>query len=477
MAFMARTDGVCDVKSEFIGVSLGDTRLDERLVRVVELMAESPSASFPEQMGNDAELEALYRFLGNKRVTTDKLLAGHLRETCERFRDQPLVRVVHDTTRLRYEGEREGLGVLQRGTRGFLAHVALAVSADESREPYGVLGLRPYVRSDTVARRKLTEKERYRAEHARSREDRESSRWEKLARDVSATLPESVRAIHIMDQEADDFALLAELQKETIAFVVRGSSSRAVVHGKKGKKTVTLEEALDASTEAVFRTVHLSPRSEKQASTRRHSARDERTAELHIKWGEVVLPCPERAKSDQRELQVRAVFVFEPNPPKGEEPVEWMLLTSEPVDSFEDAVAIVDHYRARWMIEEYFKALKTGCAIEKRQLMSFEALVRALALSVPIAWQLLALRHWSRVSPSKPARAIYSANHLLLLAMLLEKRAYALPKKPTVRDVMLGIAKLGGHITNNGDPGWLVLGRGMVRFVDAQEVWRLAGKI
>jgi hypothetical protein len=71
---------------------------------------------------------------------------------------------------------------------------------------------------------------------------------------------------------------------------------------------------------------------------------------------------------------------------------------------------------------------------------------------------------------------MYDSNQLLLLAMLLEKRAHPFPKRPTVRDVMLGIAKRGGHITNNGDPGWQVLGRGMVRFVDAQEVWKLAGR-
>lgn len=103
------------------------------------------------------------------------------------------------------------------------------------------------------------------------------------------------------------------------------------------------------------------------------------------------------------------------------------------------------------------------CSIEKRQLTCFDGSVRALALCVPIAWKLLALRHCSRVNPSKTAREAYEPGKIKLLTIMLAQRAYTLPKRPTVRDVMLGIAKLGGQIKNNGDPGWQVLGRGMLR--------------
>lgn len=471
---MVGSDRICGVVGEFGGVSLGDSRLDARLVRIVELSAASPSASFPDQMHSDAELEGLYRFLANDRVTIEKLLAGHLEQTKKRIGQRPVVRVLHDTTRLRFDGDREGLGVLQRGARGFLAHMALAVAADEDREPLGVLGLRAYVHADASGGESLTPKEIYDAEQARPRDERESSRWEKLAAEVTQLLPDGVRAVHIMDQEADDFALIAGLQASAMSYVIRGASSRVVFQGRHGKKTVTLLDLLESSEANVFRTVRLSARSKAQARTRRHAERIERDAELQLKWGAVTLPRPERSRTDTRELNVNAVFVFEPNPPPGTEPVEWMLLTSEPVNGFEDAVAIVDHYRARWMIEEYFKALKTGCSIEKRQLTCFDGLVRALALAAPIAWKLLALRHWSRVNPSKPAGEAYEPSQIELLTIMLAQRAYALPKRATVRDVMLGIAKLGGHIKNNGDPGWQVLGRGMLRFEDAHEIWRMA---
>ena len=124
--------------------------------------------------------------------------------------------------------------------------------------------------------------------------------------------------------------------------------------------------------------------------------------------------------------------------------------------------------------QEYFKALKTGCAFEKRQLTSFDGLVRALAIFVPMAWHLLVLRHLGRAPRPLPANRLLEPSRQLLLRKLLAKRRYDLPAHPSIRDAMLGIAALGGHISNNGDPGWLVLGRGFARLVEAEQGWRLA---
>jgi hypothetical protein len=175
-------------------------------------------------------------------------------------------------------------------------------------------------------------------------------------------------------------------------------------------------------------------------------------------------------------LQLNAVHVFEPSPPDGEAPIDWMLLTTESIGTAAETVAIVDHYRARWVIEEYFKALKTGCSVEKRQLCSLDGLLRAVAVFVPMAWMLLTLRKLGRDTKPRDASAILDCDQLLLLRALLEKRSRALPRCPTVRDVMLGIAALGGHIKNNGDPGWLVLARGWRRFAEAEEVWNVMRK-
>jgi hypothetical protein len=151
------------------------------------------------------------------------------------------------------------------------------------------------------------------------------------------------------------------------------------------------------------------------------------------------------------------VRVHEKHPGRGVDPVEWRLVTSEPIETVEDVAGIVDGYRARWLIEEYFRALKQGCAYEKRQLESKHALLNALAVFAPIAWQLLALRQLSRDQADLPAGAVLSPMKLTVLQRHPDVR---LRPNATIRDAMLAIAALGGHIKNNGDPGWQVLGRG-----------------
>ncbi|MDB4989801.1 MAG: putative transposase, partial [Myxococcaceae bacterium] len=196
---MKRLASADEVVGEFAGVSLGDRRLVERLRRIVELSSVAPDQSFPEQMPTVADREALYRFFSNSKVTVEGLLAGHVRQTHERLRRHPVVRVVHDTTTFHFSGDRKGLGSIRGGAKGFWGHFALAVAVDEERETFGVLGVRPYIHKDAVAHQGMTPSQRVAASRAKPRPQRESSRWEKLAADVSRALPDGVRALHIMD--------------------------------------------------------------------------------------------------------------------------------------------------------------------------------------------------------------------------------------------------------------------------------------
>ena len=399
---MKRTS-VSEIVGEFEGVSLGDIRLDERLRRIVALSAVAPDNSFPEQMQTVADREALYRFFSNPKVTIAQLLEGHVRQTHVRFRNRPVIRVVHDTTTFHFSGEREGLGSIRGGARGFLAHFALAVAADEEREALGVVGVRPYVHQDAVAHQGMTPSERVAASRAKSRDQRESSRWEKLAASVSEALPEGVRALHIMDQEADDYDLFAEMHRRGLGFVVRADPKRRTL-----KDGLCAKELLARKPARLFRAVHVNPRSAKKAvvTRGRHPARTEREAVLNICWGRITIGARQYTESEIHELSLWAVHVFEPKPPAGDAPIEWMLFTSERVNTFAEATAVVDHYRARWVIEEYFKALKTGCAFEQRQLTTFDGLTRALGVFAPIAWRLLVLRHVGRAASTNPAKRV-----------------------------------------------------------------------
>jgi hypothetical protein len=170
-------------------------------------------------------------------------------------------------------------------------------------------------------------------------------------------------------------------------------------------------------------------------------------------------------------LPVNIVAVREVNPPLDDEPVEWLLITTEPVETEEQILKIIDFYRGRWVIEEFFKALKTGCAFEKRQLESWHTLQNALGLLIPIAWSLLRLRTVAREEGRTPARAVLTDLELEVL-----RRASTTPlrQRPTTRDVMLAIARLGGHHRSNGEPGWQLLGRGYQDLLMMTAGYRLA---
>ena len=452
--------------AEYADGHLGDSRLDGRLSRILPLLAAKPSHSFPEQMETDADQEALYRFLKNPKVTVDGLLEGHRYQTLERMNGRSVVRIVHDTSDFVFKGERDGLmPPVQKEAKGFSGHFALAVANDESREVLGVLGLFPFFQKQEL--QGLTESEKRKKHRKTPRAEKKSSRWETQAIETAGYLPIGTRAIHLMDQEADDYSVFSALCAASLSFVIRVDPLRRTA------ENLQASAALAALPATLFRSVQISSRSKAQAS-KPHPQRAPRIAKLSVRASTVTLKrsqfAPE-AKLDS--VSLNAVHVFEESPPDGEEPIEWMLFTTEPVGTIEEVTAVVDHYRARWVIEEYFKALKTGCGFEKRQLCSYEGLLRALALFVPLAWTLLQLRTLGRETTPRPATEIFSLEQLRLLRALLEKRRRKLPDNPTARDAMLGIAALGGHIKNNGDPGWQVLGRGLCRFFEIEQGWNL----
>lgn len=458
--------------AEFENANLGDRRLDRRLSLIATRVAASPSASFPKLVPSVAEREALYRFVENERVDWQAILEPHCDATARRCQGQGVVRIAHDTTWFAFEGTRTGLGPISSssrarfGPRGFAGHFSLATSADEIRAPFGVLAASTFVREDTpIAHTKETRKAKHRESQLKPRDQKESVRWMDGVRKAEERLGPDIECIHIMDQEADSFAILADLVEEKRRFVIRGSLDRRLYPRKQGGH---VEDALAERTAQVFRTVPISARTTPTGS---HKIRREREAKLMIRARTVTLSKPEYAQHSATKLTLNVVHVFEPKPPKGEEAIEWVLYTTEPIAATELA-AIVDHYRTRWIIEEFFKALKTGCAYEHRQLETYEALLRALALLVPMAWHLLAIRTVARQAGKRPASDIVDDVQLDVLRALTPSSR--LTARPRARDVMRAIANLGGHIPQNGEPGWIVLGRGYEDFAKAEAVWRAA---
>jgi hypothetical protein len=148
------------------------------------------------------------------------------------------------------------------------------------------------------------------------------------------------------------------------------------------------------------------------------------------------------------------------------------LLTNEPCSTEKEIRAVVDCYRQRWLIEELNKAIKTGCSFEKRQLESYRALTSALALTLPIAWNMLLLRTQSRSNTNLPAERIIHPLRLKIIRA--HSKRYILPEQPTLRDVAYAIAGLGGHLKRNGPPGWQTLSRGYEKMLILEEGWMLS---
>lgn len=172
-------------------------------------------------------------------------------------------------------------------------------------------------------------------------------------------------------------------------------------------------------------------------------------------------------------LALNVVRVWEPDPPVGEAPVEWVLLTSEPIATIAEVLRVVDAYRARWCVEEFFKAIKTGCAYEQSQAEDYETLQKLLWLKIPIAINLLRLRDLAGHTPeavATPQNTGLEPEALQVLAAERRPTQGAL----TIVGVLYAIARLGGHLRNNGPPGWIVLTRGMQALQLRAEGWRLA---
>jgi hypothetical protein len=445
--------------AELHDAELGDQRLSRRLGSLAERLAERPGESFPRAL-DDAELEGAYRFFGNAKVTPEAILAPHIRQTARRSSELKQVLVVHDTTQFEFGGQtrRPGLGRLICPGQGFFGHFALATSADGKRKPLGILALETVFRLDK-AKPKL---------QRRSSDNRgESARWLRSVETAEAALGDRTHAIHVADREGDSYALLALLVDHRRWFVIRSFQDRILA----GEDDARLRAVACAAKTTLRREVPLSPRPRIRGPIgERHPARRYRIATLFFAALRVELPRPASARTTTSpSLPVNVIHVFEREPPAGEPAVEWFLLTSLPINTPDEIAFAVDCYRGRWTIEEYFKALKTGCQYEKRQLESAHSLLNALAILAPVAWRLLLLRHLARSDEPLAATEALTPSQLDVLRAVARK---PLPAKPTARDALLAVAALGGHRKANGDPGWLVVGRGMHDLLLLELGWR-----
>jgi Transposase DDE domain len=444
----------------------------KRLGKALRALADRPADSFPEALG-PAGYRALTRLWQNPRVRERLPFDEVFDATAARLPKGEDVVVVHDTTDFVFPalGVRLGLEPLAGDKARFRGHLSLAVSVGEERAVFGPLAFEALARTSPVAAGQSS-KQRYDAP------DKESLRWWRGIEAAEACAVGPACLIHVADREADDDATQCRMAERGGHDVQRLRQSRVLAHAP--AHAPDAHKVADAlGTELVVRATREVARSKRLDAPKRRQpglrtrfpAREARTARLEVRAVAVTLQRPGNAPpSLPPSLTVNVVHVRESEPPAGEEPVVWVLLTSEPIGTEAEVLRVVDLYRRRWVIEEFFKALKTGCAYESRQLESLHALLVALALFLPLATDLLNLRAIAEEGTEVPADAVRSEAEVEVLAA----DAGCAPEALTASEALRRVARLGGHLTHNGRPGWQVLWRGLKRLREQAVGWQAA---
>lgn len=450
---------------------LGDPRRSARVQGAAAAVALDPTRSFPKLFPTEAEREGFYRLVNSPFVSLPKVIAAHHEATVRRAEELGEILAVHDTTEFAFPAHddhvREHLCPLSKTRQGFYGHVTLAVSNDSLRAPLGVLGFFGFVHRQQVS----AETASYWTEQFGDY-DKESKRWVMAFAAAQKRIGDRAWVIHVCDREADTNEVLESLHSNNWRYVIRAFQDRVTTDGVRvgdvaRRGALSIERKIEISHRA---SGNRPPKSRKTFPERRA-----REAKIVIRAQGASLPIGSGS------IETNVVEVIELDPPEGEEPIHWILLTKESVQDEQSLERVVDIYRSRWMIEEYFKAIKTGCAYEERQLDSAASLLVALGITLVVAWQLLVLRHLSRHPEAKkrPASTIMAPVMLALLKAATAK-SIKWPEEPTIFDAMCGVARLGGHIKSNGSPGWQVLGRGFEKLLairDAVDVALAAGLV
>jgi hypothetical protein len=431
-------------RQQFGNCELGDERRTKRLIQVAEQVANHPAGSFPQQMESWADLKAAYRLFAADGVTLSAIAAPHWRQTrCARL---GRCLVLADTTEIDfgYQRQIEGLRSIGNGSgRGFLLHNALLVEAD-SQALVGVAGQAVHYRRP--APKKENKSRRFKRE-------RESRVWGQVIDQVGPP-PAGAEWVHVCDRGADDFEVFCRLAQNGCQWVVRAASLHRLILTP-GGHSQPLDEYLPSLPPAGSYELDLQARPKQPA----------RTATLEVRFGRLEMPVPRHTSAyvkalNPAPLAMWVVWVREVGAPRGVAPIEWVLYTSLPVTTFDAAWQIVEYYECRWLIEEYHKALKTGCSVQRRLLGDADRLEAMVGLMSVVAVRLLQLKTIARSDPDRPARNVVPLAWLAMLKAARKNlhRVHDLTTYQFYRE----LAKLGGFLgrRRDGEPGWITIWRG-----------------
>jgi hypothetical protein len=461
-------------KAEVCQADLGDERLDERLAILLSDLGTRPNLSIPAACGGRAEMKAAYRFFDNEKVTFENVMEPHIARTKERMAEHTVVLMVQDTTEAdltRPEREVEGAGELDGARRGFLLHEMQAFTPDGT--PLGTVWAEVVNRSEGVSRASVAEKQHQR-KHTPI-EEKESMRWLtalRAARQVAQELP-GVQSVCVADSEADIYEVFAEPRGEVpVHWLIRACQDRATSEVGKHLRDQVLATPVRYQVELLIRGRRAKTAAEDRA---RRQNRETRQAQVEVRAAPVTLRPPPRPDRKLPAVTVNVVLVREPNPPLGETPVEWILVTTLPIATLEQVRAIVEYYCVRWCIEILFRTLKSGCRIERRRFEHVDRVLPCVGLYLIVAWRTLFICRMGRSCPDVDCEAIFEPSEWKAVWVAVNRKKP--PKKiPRLAEMVHLIASLGGYVERpHSEPGTQTLWIGLQRMYDLAWAWDTFG--
>ena len=431
----------------FQSVDLGDRRRTQRLIHSAAAIAQRPEHSFPLIFGwND--LRGFYRLCDRQEATLPNLQQPHWDQTRQSMGQHPVVLILHDTSELDFTSHNAlaGTGPIGDGRgRGFLQHNSLAVVPD-SRQVLGlayqqVVTRKPCPESETAAQRRERK--------------RESQLW---VQGIQATgrPPEGSRWVDVGDRGADLYEAMRASQEAGHDFLFRACQDREVGTTADLSRTRKLLELAGSLTSSGQDTVEIPSR----------GGRASRTATVRLAAKPIWVPAPKDhlSRKSQPVITAWVVRIWEVDPPVGVEALEWVLVSSVPTVTVADVKERRDWYACRWMVEEYHRIEKSGCGEEMRRFETADRMLACLAILSLVAVRVFQLRTALDHCPDEPALELATAEEVEVL----DKVRPTGKRIVVVRDFVLAVGRLGGHLGRKGDgpPGTRVLWIGYQRLQD-----------
>lgn len=391
------------LSTESSGSDFGDNRLNSRYLQMLQGFFSSPDCSVNNSFDNWSEVKAAYRFLDNDKVSVDKILSSHTSASKLGASRESVVLLIQDTSIFDYSHRSDvsGLGKLRYDKDpGILIHPTIGVNKDGVC--LGVFHYYSWVR-ETLQGKSARQK-------PKPVEQSESQRWidsYKMSLLMSQELPNTT-FINVADRECDFFEFITQETSNNMHWLVRSRINRRVHN----QDTKIREEV---SQQQAIATISFNL----PAINNRRS----RTVTQELKAKSVVISPPEKRKktNNLKPISVNIISCTEVNCPEDEQPVEWFLLTSLPIDKVQDITDIIDYYRLRWQLELFFKTLKSGCNTEKLQLQNAQRIENCIAMYMIVAWRINFATMIARKLPRISCEVVYSKDEWQAIYIVVKK--------------------------------------------------------